>query len=410
MKTPDETRECHDCGLLQEVPELEDGSVAHCPRCNAVLRRAARQAESFPLWCAATASALFFIALTIPYLGVRAPGRQAQATVFAGPEWLYERGIWPLAGIVLFTLVLMPMTKLLGLTTVLVAARQKEPPRWLGRLYRYTKKASPWSMVEVFLLGVFVAYTRMAQLAKVSVEPALYLLLGVMLCTVAAEATLDSELIWDLAEEGRSDDEHGDHPHFLCHGCGRLERGPAGAKCWRCGATLHARRPQAIERTWALVLAAMLLYVPANLLPVMTVRRLGSGDPHTILSGVVELYRANLMPLAVLVFVASFVVPIFKLLGILSMLVGTHFRSDYWLKGRTKLYRLIEAVGRWSMLDVFVLAVLVGLVHMGYLGSVLPHWGAAAFGGVVVLTMLASASFDPRLMWDASPQPSEKPS
>ena len=400
--TPVEARECPDCGLLQMVPSLEGGSVAHCGRCNGVLRRAARQSSDFPLACAALASTLFVAALIIPFMSIRAPGREASSTLFAGPEWLQERGLWPLAVLVMGVLIVMPGLKLLGLVTVLTASRQTTPPRWMGRVYRYTKLVSPWAMLEVFVLGSFIAYTRLGQLAKVAIEPGTWFLLGSMLATVTCQATMDEEAIWDLAEDGRSDDADGSHPHVMCHGCGRLERAPEGDECWRCHATLHVRTPHTVRRTWALTAGAILMYIPANLLPVMTVRRLGTGDPHTILSGVTELFAANLVPLGLLVFIASFVVPILKIVGILVMLISTAMGTDWRLRERTKAYRVIDAVGRWSMIDVFVLSTLVGLVHMGYLGSVLPGWGAAAFGAVVVLTMLAAEEFDPRVMWDAA--------
>lgn len=359
--TPRERRECPDCGLLQELPALEGGSVAHCVRCNGVLRRAARHARELPLLCATLAASLFVAALVVPFMSVRAPGRFAAATLFAGPEWLHERGLWPMAVMVFVTLILMPGLKLAGLCTVISASRRADPPRWLGRVYRYTKHLSPWAMLEVFVLGSFIAYTRLGQLAKVSIEPATYFLLGSMLYTITCEATLDEEALWDLTDARRSDDDSGHHQHLLCHGCGRLERSPAGASCFRCGATLHARLPNAFERCLALTVAAILLYIPANLLPVMAVRRPGSGAPHTILSGVTELFEAGLIPLALLVFIASFVVPILKILGMVVMLWATWRGSDWQLVGRTKAYRIIHVIGRWSMIDIFVLSTLVGL-------------------------------------------------
>ena len=400
--TPSETCECKDCGMVQELPPLEGGSVAHCTQCDAVLRRASYQAESFPLLCASLALTLFLAALTLPFMKVRAPGREAHATVFSGAYWLGQWGLWPLGLVVLLTLVVMPGLRLAGLVAVLAGARFQTTPRWLGKVFRWTHTCSEWAMIEVFLVGAAVAYTRLNQLAKADIESSIYLLGGVMLCTIAADSTLDREAIWDLTESQRSDDAVGQHAHILCHGCGRLERAPEGDRCARCDAVLHLRRPESLVRTWALVIAAFLLYIPANALPVMTIKKLGNGGPHTILSGVAELFHAGLIPLGILIFVASFVVPMMKLVGLLTMLVAVHFKSARWLRTRARLYRIIEFIGRWSMLDIFVLSTLVGLVHMGFLASVTPGWGAAAFGGVVVLTMFATLSFDPRLMWDVT--------
>jgi paraquat-inducible protein A len=151
---------------------------------------------------------------------------------------------------------------------------------------------------------------------------------------------------------------------------------------------------------WALLVAAAVLYVPANVLPVMTIRRLGGGEPTTILNGVVELAHAHLWPLAVLVLLASIIVPIFKLVSLVAMLTMTHRRSPAWLRGRTRLFRLVKFVGRWSMIDIFMLSVLVGVVRFGTIASVLPGIGAAAFCAVVLVTMAATEVFDPRFMWD----------
>ena len=160
-------------------------------------------------------------------------------------------------------------------------------------------------------------------------------------------------------------------------------------------------------RTWALLSAATALYLPANLYPIITVIRFGQGEPSTIWQGVVELAEAQMWPLAVLVFVASITVPLVKLVGMTTMLLMTHDRSTTWLVARTRIFRAIDTVGRWSMIDVFMLTTLVALVHMGFIATVLPGAGAIAFASVVVLTMLAAATFDPRLMWDAADAASE---
>jgi paraquat-inducible protein A len=173
------------------------------------------------------------------------------------------------------------------------------------------------------------------------------------------------------------------------------------AHCPRCGSALHARKPNSIARTWALLLAAAILYVPANLYPVMTVISLGQGTPDTILSGVEELAHAGMWPLALLVFFASITVPMLKLIGLTVMLISTQTRSHRRLRDRTVLYRIVEFVGRWSMIDVFMISILVGLVQLGNLATIEPGIGAVSFACVVILTMLAAESFDPRLMWDA---------
>lgn len=189
---------------------------------------------------------------------------------------------------------------------------------------------------------------------------------------------------------------------IVCDECHQLEyhRENSIQHCRRCGSRLYPRRPNSIARTWALLLTAAILYIPANLLPIMTVRMLGQGMPSTIMGGVIELIHAEMVPIAAVVFVASIVVPTFKLVGIALLLYSVQRHQPLSAKQRILMYRFIEWIGRWSMLDIFVIAILVALVNFGNLATIEANLGAAAFASVVVLTMLAAVTFDPRMIWD----------
>lgn len=191
-----------------------------------------------------------------------------------------------------------------------------------------------------------------------------------------------------------------------CHVCHMLVERPKGARhlvmhCPRCHARLHRRKPESITRTWALVIAAMIFYLPANLLPVTVTTYLGRTQSDTIISGVIYFIQTGSWGIAAIIFVASIVVPIVKLIVLSGLLVSVQRRSVWRPRERTRLYRLIEVVGRWSMLDVFVVTVLVALVRMGYLSTIEAGAGIVYFAAVVVLTMIAAMTFDPRLIWDA---------
>jgi paraquat-inducible protein A len=193
---------------------------------------------------------------------------------------------------------------------------------------------------------------------------------------------------------------------FICHGCRLAVRSvpvPPGAhaRCPRCGAVLHRRKPHSLARTWALMLTAYILYIPANVLPVMSVVMSGRGEPDTILSGVKALIEGGMWPLAAVVFFASITVPVLKLLALTYLLISVQRKSHWRPRERTVLYRLTEGIGRWSMIDVFVISILVALVKLGALATIEAGAGALAFSGVVVFTMFAAMSFDPRLIWDA---------
>jgi paraquat-inducible protein A len=195
-----------------------------------------------------------------------------------------------------------------------------------------------------------------------------------------------------------------------CPLCGlvcRLPRGAGGEQvqdlaCPRCDQPLHARKPDSLARTWAFLITAVLVYVPANTLPIMNTRTLFDERQDTIMSGVFALWGAGSWELALVVFVASVVVPLGKIAALVVLLFSVHFRWPTGRRRRTRLFGLVEWIGQWSMLDVFVVVLMVALVQFSTLARIEPGPGAAAFGAVVVLTMLAAQSFDPRLIWDAA--------
>jgi paraquat-inducible protein A len=185
-----------------------------------------------------------------------------------------------------------------------------------------------------------------------------------------------------------------------CHACGRVEA-VEQKRCPVCDAPLHLRKPASLERTVALTLGAMFLYFPANLLPVLRTETALKGDQeNTILSGIRQFWTDGDYPVALIILTASVIIPILKVLALLALCLAVRFGRS--AAAMTRLYRVTEYIGRWSMVDIFVVAILVGLVQLGSAMQVDPGSGALAFAGVVVLTMLAARSFDPRLIWDAA--------
>ncbi|VVQ09957.1 paraquat-inducible protein A [Pseudomonas fluorescens] len=187
----------------------------------------------------------------------------------------------------------------------------------------------------------------------------------------------------------------------LCHGCGLacdITHDPH--ECERCGAPLHRRKTDSLTRTWAFLLASLIFYVPANLLPVMNTTMLGSGSESTIMGGVLEFWQHGAWDIALIIFIASIAVPGVKFVALTMLLVTVQRGSSWALKERSKLYRFVELIGYWSMLDVIVVALVAALVKFQALGDIEPRQGILFFGLVVVFTMLSAMSFDPRLIWD----------
>ncbi|WML91869.1 paraquat-inducible protein A [Thiothrix lacustris] len=194
-----------------------------------------------------------------------------------------------------------------------------------------------------------------------------------------------------------------------CQVCGNLSKAPAHLSkydvmsCPRCGARIKRREQNnSVEVTWALLIASTILYIPANMLPVMSVYMLGKGQPDTIISGVLHLLEAGQWPLALIVFVASVFVPLLKLFSIAFLLISIQRKSRWRPHDRMRLYKITEYVGRWSMVDIFVIAILTGLVQFGNLARIEANAGAFSFAGVVVLTMFAARMLDEHLIWDIS--------
>ena len=399
-------RECPDCGLIQTIPVLPKKSSCACVRCGRTLRHTRSRTSLAVLALVLTSMVLYFIAVWSPFLSVQIIGLRRDTTMGSLPMAFVENGMWEVGLVVLMTTIVMPFCKISVVLVTLLGLRTANPPRWLPFLFRQYQHIGPWAMVEVFLLGVFVAFTRLKAIATVEVGTALYALAALMMTMVLSDYLLDREVVWqEMAAHGlvRGDGATSAAHHPIgCENCGLLNDAGPGDPCVRCGTTLHPRKPDSLARTWAFLATAVLLYVPANIYPILTLVRLGSGSPSTILGGAYELLDAGMWPLALLVLVASVLVPALKLTGLVFMLIEIHCGSAWRLRDRTRLYRVIDFIGRWSMIDVFMLSTLIGLVRDGKIATITPGFGALCFAGVVIVTMFAAASFDPRLMWDAA--------
>ncbi|MBK1826437.1 paraquat-inducible protein A [Haloferula rosea] len=184
-----------------------------------------------------------------------------------------------------------------------------------------------------------------------------------------------------------------------CHTCGRLSPVASG-RCPRCDTPLHLRKPESLTRTWALLAAAVLFYIPAMGLPVMRVSGLGGGEDSTIMSGVITFWQMGSYPVAIIIFTASVLIPILKILALIWLCLAAGGKLGGSSRALATTYHITELVGRWSMVDVFVVAILACLVRLGSLMTITPGPAALSFAAVVILTMFSAMSFDPRLLWD----------
>ena len=398
--------ECNACGLHHELDELAENSSARCQRCGTTLMTMPVNSLRRGLALAITGLVLVLVANTLPFMSLNIKGRVQLASLVTGDLALFDEGLWELAGLVLFTTVIAPTLKLGAIVYVLVGLRSPRPPRGLPRILHWLEYLQPWSMIEVYLLGVFVAYVKLAAFSTIIIGPACYALAALLLAMVAIDSLLSLDLVWEEIERRglvAIPVATASSRMVLCEICNLVApMAQNDSACPRCGAHRHLRKPDSVTRAWALVITAVVLYLPANIFPVMTVVSFGKGESDTILSGVKALFLGGMWPLALLVFFASVTVPALKILGLMLLLITTQRGSRWRLKDRTTLYRIVESVGRWSMIDIFMLSILAGLVQLGSVATIQPGVGAIAFASVVVITMFAAAAFDPRLMWDAA--------
>jgi paraquat-inducible protein A len=402
---------CHACDGVHRIVTIPPRGRALCRRCGTLLYRNMPRSLDRAAALYVAAIILFLLANSFPFVALQYGDRIEQSLLISGGFALQRAGMGEIGLLVLLTSVVFPLLTIGGMLYLLLPLRFGVRPPWMTPVWRMVRTLSPWSLIGVFMLGLLVSVVKLQDLATIVPGVAFYAFIGLLVVSAAAAASFDPAVLWP--RQGPVPDSPAAKPeadsaaamgYATCHTCDLLVRRPGSGARWvcpRCGSTVHGMRTaNSISRTWAFLAAATLLLVPANLYPVMTVTRFGMGEPNTILSGVVHLVEDGAWPLGLLVFFASFIVPLSKIAALAFLLVTVQRGSAWRLRDRTRLYRLTELVGAWSMVDIFLVGILVCLVRMDGLATVYPGVGASFFGAAVVLTLMAAHSFDPRLVWD----------
>lgn len=405
---------CEHCDYLHVEKEIPTGNVAYCVRCGSPLYGAAQVRFDKPLAFAVTALVLFMIANSFPVLTFAMEGRVETNTLASGVLTFWQEGFPFLAIMVALTSVIAPLCLIVAHIYVLLPITFNLQVPGMQQVWRVLAVVRPWSMLDVFLIGLLVALTKLTEVAEVIAGPAFFAICCLIPIVLLMNVTLDPRYVWrrlapsnlvyptsaDIVGPHNSDSLG--HEFLTCHTCHMVVAGGGRdhIRCPRCGDKVHHRKPRSLSRAWALLLAAIILYVPANVFPIMTVTYLGRTQADTILSGVSALVHAGEWPIAIVVFAASILVPIIKIVLLSWVYFATQLGLSGPLRERTLVYRVTELVGRWSMVDVFMVSILAALVKLGNIASIQPGFGAVAFCGVVILTMLSAMAFDPRLIWD----------
>ena len=399
---------CHDCDLINRVGPVPERSAVRCSRCDAVLFQNKPNSLERALALTLTSLILFVLANTFPFLGFKIGALVNETNLIAGIHELYIQGKWPMATVVLLTTIAVPALQMICLLYVLIPLKMNRLPWKANKMFRFILYLKPWGMVEVFMIGILVSYVKLAKMATIVPGVAAFAFMALVFVLTASMAAVDEHLIWgSIPYRSAGYPTHrntADISLINCHCCHLLCRTSSlnGREmiCPRCASPLHRRKPNSISRTWALVLGALICYIPANVLPMTVVTSFGHKEADTIISGVIYFLTSGSWPIALVIFVASISVPVLKIVSLSYLLISVQFKSKWRPGDRTRLYRILELVGRWSMMDVFVVTILVALVNLGSLATIDAGPAAVYFCAVVIITMFAAMSFDPRLIWD----------
>lgn len=404
--TPNSTLVCHDCGMMNGLPDMPIRATAKCIRCGARLHRRLPETIDRTLALALTCCILFVVANVYPFLDIRLEGFVQESVLITGIIKLYHQGMPGLATVVLITTCIFPLFQILGLIYLYLPMKMGRMAWQAAFIFKTIRHVQPWAMMEVYMLGILISMIKLAKMATITPGIAAGAFLCLICLLTAALSGINPDDIWRRTpiqkKVSRIPDNESVHA-VGCHSCGLLYRAPVDefrSRCPRCRSRLHSRKLNSLNRTWALVIAAVILYLPANIYPVTITSALGHEQSDTLISGVIYFMFSGSWHIALVIFVASVLVPLMKLITLVYLLISVHLKSNWRPEDRTRLYRITEAVGRWSMVDVYVVTILVSLVQLGPLANITAGPGAAFFAAVVVITMFAANNFDPRLIWD----------
>jgi len=399
------------------------GNIVICSRCGTELHRYKKDSINRTAALCLTGLFLYFPAMILPLMTFQTLGMSESSNIIKSIITYYRQEFFLVALMVLFSAVLFPFLKLsLGFVVATCIKLEKFPP-FLPRLFRLYIHLEDWAMVEVYLLGVMVTVIKMYPTTDISYDLGFFCFIALVLVTMGTTVVLDKKIFWtrmkgcsEQDEPDREDVVGSPVPEYeaitameagllSCDICNRLTITPDHATqhpihCSFCGAGLHIRKPDSISRTWALILTSALLFIPANILPIMRVDYLGKPDYSTIIDGVIHFFKDGSFAVGLIILSASILVPLFKIIGLLIILLTIRYKQGAFLRQTAKMFRFIEFIGRWSMLDIFVIALLSVLVRFGFFSSIQAAPAATYFCLVVITTMFAAQTFDSRLLWD----------
>ncbi|MEA9390674.1 membrane integrity-associated transporter subunit PqiA [Acerihabitans sp. TG2] len=405
---------CPHCDLLVALPPLTAGQKGVCPRCKNSLISSWSNPRTQPVMFAISALIMLVLANLFPFVNMRVSGIGRQITLPQIPSVMVSDNFSSLASLFLLFVQLIPAACMIFI--ILLCFGIRIPLRLRAFLAKTLFALRAWGMAEIFLAGVLVSFVKLMAYGDIGVGISFLPFCLFCLLQQRAFQCIDQRWLWDniMPMDSPVDTmrtgESGLSQGIRTCSCCTLILPAAQRVCPRCHTNEQARRRHSLQWTMALLITSVMLYIPANILPIMITNTLGSQYNSTIIAGVILLWDEGSYPVALVIFIASIMVPTLKMIALAWLCWDAGGGRGVDRERMHSLYEVVEFVGRWSMIDVFVIAVLSGLVRMGQLMSITPGIGAVLFASVVIITMFAAHMFDPRLIWDRAESHTQKES
>jgi paraquat-inducible protein A len=392
---------CHDCDLLVNIDHVNEGDKAMCPRCGSLLTANHHKANDRIISFSIAALLFLLLSTLFPFLEFSFQGQDRTLPLLQSITFLISEKYITLVILTFVTVIIIPVLYLISAIYICVSLKSADLFVGTKTLLKFIGFIKNWNMAEIFLLGVMISYIKVVSLAEIHFGLSFWSYVLFILSMVMVVLHIDKYTIWKSYKDKKNihaADDYNEIFYQSCHVCTDVYA-ITKKTCNTCGSKLHSRIKNSMQKTWALLITSVILFIPANMLPIMVTTSLGEVKVNTVVGGVIVLWESGSYPIAVIIFVASVIVPIGKILALSWLCYSVNNKSEKLYREKTQIYRVIELVGRWSIIDVFVVAILSSLITLGNVMNVYPGEGAVAFAVMVILTLLASLTFDPRLIW-----------
>lgn len=394
---------CGRCGVVNDITSKTNDITIHCQRCNGTL------INRNPLWenrftaLILTSVILFICSNSFHFISIETNFSSVSVNLLSGVLALMKDNQYTLALLVFITIFIFPLVELVALSYVLIAKQLGIKPAGIRLCLKFLVHSGAWNMLDIFMVGVLVTSVKLQDSATLIPGIGILSFTCLIIILTIINTHLDFNKLWNWYDPSRLFINENEDQLCSCKTCQAsigLSKLKDQNSCPRCNASITYRIQHSLQKTSALVITAAILYIPALALPIMTVSSLGRETNDTILSGVIYMFNEGMWFIGVVIFTASILVPILKLLSLGYLIISIHFNYQKNRLLRQRLFVITEFIGRWSMIDVFVITLLVALVQFGIILNIRPEPAALAFAAVVVLTMVAVETFDTRLLWD----------